>query len=67
MVFVFFKFLKTNLLLAVLGLVAVWALPLVVVSGAIIMAVHWPHCGGFPCCRAQFLGRVGFSGCGTHA
>ena len=33
MVFVFFKFLKTNLLLAVLGLVAVWALPLVVVSG----------------------------------
>ena len=25
------------------------------------------HCGGFSCCRAQSLGFVGFSSCGSWA
>ena len=26
-----------------------------------------PHCGDFSCCRAQALGHVGFSSCGSQA
>ena len=25
------------------------------------------HCGGFSCCRAQAVGRVGLSSCGSQA
>ena len=29
--------------------------------------VQASHCGGLLCCRAQHLGRAGFSSCGTWA
>ena len=29
--------------------------------------VQASHCGGFPCCRAQALGRACFRGCSSRA
>ena len=62
----FFKIIFIYLFMAVLGLRCCSGFSLDAGEGAILHCGVWAsHCGGFSCCRAQALGRAGFSSCGS--
>ena len=66
--FTFSFFLKKLFFVSAGVFIAVHELSQVVAGGGYsLVAVCGLHCGGFSCCRAQALGRLGFSSCSSCA